>query len=80
MVEGDAGDSAVIDALADRAQDELGGLDIWVNNAARMMVRPITETTDEEWHGLLAANLHGYFYGCRAAARRMGEAAAGSST
>ena len=77
MVEGDAGDSAVIDALADRAQDELGGLDIWVNNAARMMVRPITETTDEEWHGLLAANLHGYFYGCRAAARRMRRGAAG---
>jgi NAD(P)-dependent dehydrogenase (short-subunit alcohol dehydrogenase family) len=34
-------------------------------------VKPILETTDEDWHGLLAANLHGYFYGCRAAARAM---------
>jgi NAD(P)-dependent dehydrogenase (short-subunit alcohol dehydrogenase family) len=42
-----------------------------VNNAARLFVRPVAETTDEEWHGLLGANLHGYFYGCRAAARRM---------
>ena len=25
----------------------------------------------EDWHGLLAANLHGYFYGCQAAARQM---------
>jgi NAD(P)-dependent dehydrogenase (short-subunit alcohol dehydrogenase family) len=67
MIEGDAGDPAVIDDLAGR----LGGVDIWVNNAARLMVKPLLETTDADWHGLLAANLHGYFYGCRAAARAM---------
>jgi NAD(P)-dependent dehydrogenase (short-subunit alcohol dehydrogenase family) len=55
----------------ERAADALGGVDIWVNNAARLFVRPVVETSDEEWHGLLGANLHGYFYGCRAAARRM---------
>ncbi len=71
MVDGDAGDSAVIDRLAATAVEALGGVDIWVNNAARMMVRPIADTSDEDWHGLLAANLHGYFYGCRAAARLM---------
>ena len=31
----------------------------------------MVDTTDEEWHSLLGPNLHGYFYGCRAAARRM---------
>jgi NAD(P)-dependent dehydrogenase (short-subunit alcohol dehydrogenase family) len=51
--------------------DEWGSIDVWVNNAARLMVRPVAETSDEDWHGLLAANLHGYFYGCRAAARQM---------
>ena len=35
------------------------------------MVKPFLELTDDDWHGLLAANLHGYYYGCRAAARRM---------
>ena len=35
------------------------------------MVKPFLDMTDADWHGLLAANLHGYFHGCRAAARRM---------
>jgi NAD(P)-dependent dehydrogenase (short-subunit alcohol dehydrogenase family) len=41
------------------------------------MVKPLLETTDEDWHGLLSANLHGYFYGCRAAARAMVEQGTG---
>ena len=49
----------------------MGGIDVWVNNAAGLLVKPFLEMTDEDWHGLLAANLHGYFYGCRAAARQM---------
>jgi NAD(P)-dependent dehydrogenase (short-subunit alcohol dehydrogenase family) len=71
MVRGDTGDPADVEALADRAVEEFGRIDVWVNNAARLMVKPFLEVTDEDWHGLLAANLHGYFYGCRAAARRM---------
>ncbi len=64
---GDTSDVAAVE----RAADALGGADIWVNNAARLFVRPVVDTTDEEWHSLLGPNLHGYFYGCRAAARRM---------
>jgi NAD(P)-dependent dehydrogenase (short-subunit alcohol dehydrogenase family) len=71
FVHGDTGDREAVDALADRVVDAWGGIDIWVNNAARLMVRPIVETSDDDWHGLLAANLHGYFYGARAAARQM---------
>src|SRR3954471_24634128 len=48
LVEGDAGDAAVIDGLARTAREELGGLDIWVNTAARIMVRPLLETSDED--------------------------------
>ena len=71
IVDGDTGDPAQVEALAAAAEERWGSLDIWVNNAARLMVKPLVEVTDEEWHGLLAANLHGYMYGCRAAARRM---------
>jgi NAD(P)-dependent dehydrogenase (short-subunit alcohol dehydrogenase family) len=73
MLTGDTGDPETAERLAREAVDHWGTVDIWVNNAARLMVKPFLETTNEDWHGLLAANLHGYFYGCRAAARRMVE-------
>jgi NAD(P)-dependent dehydrogenase (short-subunit alcohol dehydrogenase family) len=71
MLEGDTGRVEDVERLAASAVEAFGGIDIWVNNAARLMVKPLLETTDEDWHGLLAANLHGYFYGCRAAGRAM---------
>jgi NAD(P)-dependent dehydrogenase (short-subunit alcohol dehydrogenase family) len=71
FVHGDTGNREAVEALAARVVDAWGGIDVWVSNAARLMVRPIVETSDDDWHGLLAANLHGYFYGARAAARQM---------
>jgi NAD(P)-dependent dehydrogenase (short-subunit alcohol dehydrogenase family) len=71
VLQGDTGDPAHVEELAGRAVDAWGGIDVWVNNAARLMVKPFLEMTDDDWHGLLAANLHGYYYGCRAAARQM---------
>jgi NAD(P)-dependent dehydrogenase (short-subunit alcohol dehydrogenase family) len=71
FVAGDTGDSEAVDGLAERVVAAWGGIDVWVNNAARLMVKPIVETSNDDWHDLLRANLHGYFYGCRAAARQM---------
>jgi NAD(P)-dependent dehydrogenase (short-subunit alcohol dehydrogenase family) len=71
IVRGDIGRQEDVEALADRVVERWGGVDIWVNNAARIMVRPFLEMDGEAWHGLLAANLHGYFHGCLAAATRM---------
>ena len=76
-VRGDAGEAVVHDELAAATVERFGGIDIWVNNAAKLLVKPVVETTDEDWQGLLAAKLHGYFYGCRAAARQMIAAGAG---
>jgi NAD(P)-dependent dehydrogenase (short-subunit alcohol dehydrogenase family) len=73
IVQGDTGDAAHVESLADAVVARWGRLDIWVNNAARLMVRPFLETGPDEWHGLLATNLHGYYHGCRAAAARMRE-------
>jgi NAD(P)-dependent dehydrogenase (short-subunit alcohol dehydrogenase family) len=77
FVHGDTGDREAVEGFAGRVVDEWGGIDVWVNNAARLMVRPLDETTDDEWHGLLRGNLHGYFYGCRVAARHMSAQGAG---
>ncbi|MGH3103377.1 MAG: SDR family NAD(P)-dependent oxidoreductase [Gaiellaceae bacterium] len=71
MLVGDTGDAATVARLAEATVERFGGIDVWVNNAARLLVKPLVETEDDDWHGLLAANLHGYFYGCRAAAARM---------
>ena len=56
---------------ARRGRRRIGGLDIWVNNAARLLVRPFLETSDEEWASILGSNVLGYVYGCRAAIREM---------
>jgi NAD(P)-dependent dehydrogenase (short-subunit alcohol dehydrogenase family) len=69
--QGNTADGDTVDALADEAVAAFGAVDVWVNNAARLLVKPFLEMTDDDWHGLLAANLHGYFHGCRAAARHM---------
>jgi len=71
FVAGDTGDVDAVEGLARRVEETWGGIDVWVNNAARLFLKPLVDTSDEEWHELLRANLHGYFYGCRAAARAM---------
>jgi NAD(P)-dependent dehydrogenase (short-subunit alcohol dehydrogenase family) len=69
----DTGDPNTAVKLVEEATGRWGSLDIWVNNAARLMVKPLVDTSNEDWHGLLAANLHGYFYGAKAAAETMYE-------
>lgn len=77
QLSGDTGDPAAAERLADVAVAELGRLDIWVNNAARLLVKPFLETSEDDWRDLLAPNLLGYVWGCRAAARRMVAAGGG---
>jgi NAD(P)-dependent dehydrogenase (short-subunit alcohol dehydrogenase family) len=78
FVAGDTGDPDAVESLAERVATTWGGIDVWVNNAARLLVKPVVETSDDDWHDLLRGNLHGYFYGCRAAAERMIAAGSGS--
>jgi NAD(P)-dependent dehydrogenase (short-subunit alcohol dehydrogenase family) len=68
---GDTASADDVERAAAAAVDAFGRLDIWVNNAAHLLVKPFLETTEEDWADLLAPNLLGYVRGCRAAARRM---------
>lgn len=74
---GDVRSTVDIDALADDAVSRWGSLDVWVNNAARLYVKPFLETTDEDWREVLDSNLLGYIRGARAAARHMVDAGSG---
>jgi NAD(P)-dependent dehydrogenase (short-subunit alcohol dehydrogenase family) len=67
----DVADTASIASTADMAVTELGGIDIWVNNAGVYPSAPTLEMSDDDWDRVLRLNLTGAFAGCREAARRM---------
>lgn len=67
----DAHDEASIIQLADRAVRELGGIDIWVNNAGIYPSVALLDMTAVEWDAVLDLNLKGSFLGAREAAKRM---------
>lgn len=72
IVDGDIRDLS--ESLADRAIDEFGRLDVWVNNVGgsdEKTVRPLVETPDEIFRSQLELNLTSAFQGCKAAAARM---------
>ena len=66
----DVTDEAQVAALLDAA-DELGGIDVMVNNAGLGGTATITEMTDEEWSRVLDITLTGTFRCVRAAGNRM---------
>lgn len=57
------------------ARDEAGGLDILVNNAGLFLVKPVTETTLEDWRKLHSVNVEGVFLGCKHAIPLLAERA-----
>ena len=67
----DVSDTATVTAAADLAVTELGGLDIWVNNAGLFPNAPVLDMPDEMWDRTFDVNARGVFLGSREAARRM---------
>jgi NAD(P)-dependent dehydrogenase (short-subunit alcohol dehydrogenase family) len=64
---GDVTDSSFCNRLVRMAAQRFGGLDVLVNSAGIIRHATAEETTDEQWHDTLAANVNGTFYSCRAA-------------
>ena len=65
--------AGVVDDLA----DDLGGVDVFVNNAGTGSVTPFLELSWEEWRGVLTVDLDGAFLCAQQAARRMVDAGHG---
>ena len=67
----DVSDGVSIAQLADKTVQELGGIDVWVNNAGIYPHSPVVDMSDEQWDRVLDINLRGTFIGAREAASRM---------
>jgi NAD(P)-dependent dehydrogenase (short-subunit alcohol dehydrogenase family) len=67
----DVADAGSVAAAVELAESELGGVDIWVNNAGLFPSIPLVEMPEEVWNQVMAVNLRGVFLGAREAARRM---------
>jgi len=72
LVAGDLGDPSHCRAVIQRAVDELGGIDILVNNAAHQATfKDIGDISDEEWRKTFEVNIHAMFYLAKAAVPHM---------
>jgi short-subunit dehydrogenase len=54
-------------ALAEKALESFGRIDVWVNNAAVSLFGRFEETPPEIYDNVIQVNLFGYIYGARAA-------------
>ncbi len=72
----DVTEEGALAALGAAAVAELGGIDIWVNNAGGLpdaTARYLTRTPDDRWDGQLDLNLKAVWKGCVVAASHLGD-------
>lgn len=77
LIPGDIRDPAHCRAIVRRTVEELGGLDILVNNAAHQATfKDIGDISDDEWQQTFEVNIHAMFYLSKAAVPHMRPGAA----
>jgi NAD(P)-dependent dehydrogenase (short-subunit alcohol dehydrogenase family) len=74
----DVGDAAAVETMVQEATAALGPVDVLVCNAAIRPHTSITETSIDDWHHVMAVNLHSAFYLARAVVPAMKERGRGS--
>jgi NAD(P)-dependent dehydrogenase (short-subunit alcohol dehydrogenase family) len=76
LVRGDISQPQLCRDIVQKAVDELGGIDVLVNNAAyQMSHETLEEVSDEEWEHTWATNVHAMFWLTKAALPHLGEGA-----
>lgn len=63
----DLGEPEGVAAMVAAAVARFGGLDVLVNNAGIAPMGPFAETPVEDWRRVMAVNVDGVMFGCRAA-------------
>jgi len=67
----DVADPDAVEAAAERAESELGPIDLWVNNAMTGVFSPVKEMTAAEFKRVTEVNYLGFVNGTLAALKRM---------
>ena len=67
----DVADAAAVEAAADRAEEELGPIDVWVNVAMATVFSPVAELTAEEVERGTRVTYLGQVHGMMSALKRM---------
>jgi 3-oxoacyl-[acyl-carrier protein] reductase len=72
-VQADVGSRADVSRLFAETEKKFGQPDILVNNAGVFLMKPLIETTDDEFDKIFATNVRGVFFCLQEAARRIGD-------
>jgi NAD(P)-dependent dehydrogenase (short-subunit alcohol dehydrogenase family) len=67
----DVADPEAVDAAAERAENELGAIDVWVNNAMTSVFSELIDVSPAEYHRVTDVVYHGAVHGTMSALRRM---------
>jgi pteridine reductase len=62
LVQGDLRDMAELEAIAQMALSNWGGVDVLINNASSFYPTPLADTSEEQWDDLLGSNLKAPFF------------------
>ena len=75
----DVTDRASIDTALTQIENALGPIDILVNNSGVSVVKPVLESTEQDWAQIIDVNLKGAFFVASEVARRMRAGSRGGS-
>lgn len=67
----DVADAEAVETAAQRVEEELGPIDVWINNAMVSVFSPVREMKAEEYRRVTDVTYLGYVYGTLAALKRM---------
>jgi len=78
FIETDVSDARQVDAAFDRVNEVFGSYDVLFNHAGTITVKPLHESTEEDYDRLMDINVRSAFLVCRRAVKEMSENGGGS--